>query len=218
MFSHLGNPRVTRADASSSQNTVYLHRVARRYELRVRAEQQERTRQRIVEATIALHQAVGPARTTITAIAERAGVGRLSVYRHFPDEQSLLAACSGLWWQRNPPPDPDTWRTIADPTERLRTALRESYAYHRRTEAMISHVLADVGDQPVMAGYHAHWARAADAVAAAWPVRGREHRLVRPAVGHALAFTTWRSLTTDQGLDDDSARELAARMVPPPRA
>ena len=105
--------------------------MAREYKLKRRAESQDETRQRIVEATIALHQTVGPAATTISDIAERAGVGRVTVYRHFPDEPTLARACSGLYFERHPAPDPDRWRAIPEPTERLRTGLRETYAYHR---------------------------------------------------------------------------------------
>jgi AcrR family transcriptional regulator len=187
--------------------------MVRRYELKVRAERQEQTKQRIIEAAIELHEAVGPARTTITAIAERAGVGRLSVYRHFPDEPALLAACSGVYWQHHPAPDPGAWERITDPRARLRTALRESYAYHRQTAPMISRVLADVGDQPVMAPYHEHWRKAADVVAAGWRVRGRKRQRLRAAIGHALSFTTWRSLTHEQGLTDDEAIELIVPLV-----
>jgi AcrR family transcriptional regulator len=187
--------------------------MARRYELKKRAERQEQTKRRIIEAAIELHEALGPARTTITAIAERAGVGRLSVYRHFPDQPALLAACSGLYWQHNPAPEPTAWKHITDPLTRLRTALRESYAYHRQTEAMITRALNDVGEQPVMAPYHEHWRKAADIVAAGWGTRRRERKRLRAAVGHALSFTTWRSLTREQGLSDEEAIELILRLV-----
>jgi AcrR family transcriptional regulator len=187
--------------------------MARRYELKKRAEQQEETRRRIVESTIALHETVGPARTTITQIAEHAGVGRLTVYRHFPDELTLGRACSGLYWERNPLPDPERWRKVEDPRERLSVALRETYAYHRRTEAMHSRALADAAGSPIMAPYHEHWRRAADIVASAWRVRGSERALLRAAVGHALSFPTWRSLVRDQGLDDARAAALMRRLT-----
>ena len=186
--------------------------VARGYTLKRRAERQEETRRRIVEAAVVLHQTVGMARTTVTEIAEQAGVGRLTVYRHFPGE--LLGwACSGLYWERNPLPDSTPWRAVVDPLERLQMALRESYAYHRRTEAMINRALADAADSPIMAPYHDHWRRAADVVASAWRVRGRERLLLRAAIGHALAFPTWRSLVRDEGLTDEQAVELMLRLT-----
>jgi AcrR family transcriptional regulator len=189
--------------------------VARTYELKARAQAQEQTKRRIVQAAVQLHETVGPARTTLTAIASRAGVGRLTVYRHFPQEADLFNACSGLYWEQNPAPNPEAWRSIADPIRRFRVALRASYAYHRRTEPMISRVLADVGDQPHMLPYHEHWRNAAETVADAWHARGRERQRIRAAVGHALSFPTWRSLTRDQGLSDAAAVELMLRLVSP---
>jgi AcrR family transcriptional regulator len=187
--------------------------MARQYELKARAESQAQTKRRIVEATIELHESVGPARTTVTEIAERAGVGRLSVYRHFPEDADLWAACSGLYWERNPAPDPSAWEAIADPTERLRRALRETYAYHRRTEPMISRALTDVGDAPHMVPYHDHWRAAADVLTAAWRRRGHSRRRLRAAIGHALSFTSWRSLTGEQGLSDAEAVAMMVRLV-----
>src|SRR5213078_3802410 len=122
--------------------------MSRSYQLKRRAEHQDRTRQRIIEATIELHQTIGPKATTVSEIAERAQVGRVTVYRHFPDEPTLSRACSGQYFERNQPPDPDRWRAIDDARERLRAALRETYAYHRSTEAMMTRVLADARDHP----------------------------------------------------------------------
>ena len=187
--------------------------VSRRYELKRRAERQEKTRQRIVEAAVGLHGSIGMARTTVTQIAERAGVGRQTVYRHFPDELALGRACSGLYWERNPLPDPRPWRAVADPHDRLQLGLRESYAYHRRTEAMISRAFADAADSPIMQSYHDHWQRAADVIVAAWRVRGRVRSLLRAAVGHAIVFPTWYSLVRDQGLTDAQAVELMLRLT-----
>src|ERR671914_3025215 len=106
----------------------------RRYEKRARAAQEEATRLRIIEATIALHGTVGPARTTISAIADRAGVRRATVYRHFPDERALFLGCSGTWRERNPVPDPATWAAIPDPAERLTAALDAIYGWYERVE------------------------------------------------------------------------------------
>ena len=83
--------------------------MARPYQLKRRAERQEMTRRRIIEAAIELHQTIGPAATTVSEIAERAQVGRVTVYRHFPDELTLARACSGLYFTRHPAPDPDRW-------------------------------------------------------------------------------------------------------------
>jgi AcrR family transcriptional regulator len=187
--------------------------MARRYALRQRADQQAETRQRIVEAAVSLHERHGLSGTTITDIAGQAGVGRQTFYRHFPDTLTLSHACSGLYWERNPPPDPARWRAFADPRARFETALRESYAYHRRTETMIGTMLADASAEPVMRAYHAHWRLAADVVASAFRRRGRRARLLRAAIGHALVFSTWQSLVRRQGLASRQAIEVAMRMA-----
>jgi AcrR family transcriptional regulator len=187
--------------------------VPREYRKRKRAEREEETRSRIVEATIELHRTIGPTATTVSEIAERAGVGRVTVYRHFPDEPTLSRACSGLYMQRNPLPDPDRWLEIDDPSERLRTALAEVYAYHRANEAMFSHVLADARDHEVMKPYHAHWQRAADVLVAPWRLRGRARTLLQAGIGLALSFDTWRTLVREQGLTDRQAVDVAARLA-----
>src|SRR5215212_8964767 len=113
----------------------------RPYRMKKRAELEERTRTRITESAVALHQELGPARTSISAIAEHAGVRRSTVYRHFPDDVTLFDACSSHWRAANPPPDPRPWTEIEDPAERLRTALGELYAFYARTEAMYTSLL-----------------------------------------------------------------------------
>lgn len=186
--------------------------MARSYRLKRRAERQDETRQRIVDAAVELHQAKGLTATTISDIAERANVGRVTVYRHFPDEESLVGACSGQYFERHPLPDPVPWRSIRDPIARLRRGLRETYAYHRETEPMMSRVIADARDLPIMAPYHAHWRNAAGILAAAWPAK-RRGKSLRAALGLALSFDTWRTLIRDQGLTDDQAIELMLRLA-----
>ena len=187
--------------------------MARTYRLKHRAERQDETRQRIVETAIELHQTVGPAATTVSEIAERAGVGRVTVYRHFPNELTLVRACSGLYFERHPLPDPELWHEVRDPVERFRTALRDVYAYHRATEAMFTHVLADVREHEVMKPYHAHWQHAADVIVVPWRARGHRRTLLRAGIGLAFSFDTWRSLTRDYGLTDEQAIAVALRLV-----
>src|ERR1044072_2010296 len=112
----------------------------RRYELKERAVRQAETRRRIVDAAVALHREVGPARTTVAEIARRAGVGRVTVYNHFPDDVALLGACSAPWVADTPPPDPGAWAEIENPARRVREALAELYAYYRANEAMLTNV------------------------------------------------------------------------------
>ena len=187
--------------------------VGRSYQLKRRAARQAQTRQRIIEAAIELHQTIGPAATTVSEIAERAEVGRVTVYRHFPDEPSLARACSGQYFERHPFPDPDRWHVVTDPVERLRTGLREAFAYHRATEAMISHVLADARDHPVVTPYHDHWRHATEVLAEPWRLRGRRRALLRGGIALALSFDTWRTLTREQRLSDNQAVELMLRLT-----
>jgi len=191
--------------------------MTRKYDMKRRAERREQTRQRIVEATVELHETVGMARTTISAIAEKAGVERLTVYRHFPDERALFSACSGHWSAANPPPDPASWTQVADPEERLRVALAEVYAYHRRTEPMMTNFIRDVQVHPLtreMAEpYFQHWERMRYVLATGWGVEDKRIALLMAALGHALDFQTWRSLVREQELSDRQAVGLMVNMV-----
>lgn len=187
----------------------------RPYRMKQRAEAEAATRRRITESAVELHGTVGPARTSISAIAEHAGVRRSTVYRHFPDEDALFAACSAHWRAANPRPDLESWATIADPDERLRTALVELYAFYRRTEQMLDNLMRDETTTPVVgrtfAAFRAYLDAARDALA-----RGRRdarRRSVRAAIGHALAFTTWKSLAREQGLSDRQAAELMCSLI-----
>ena len=189
----------------------------RKYEMKRRARSQEETRRRITEAAVELHQDVGPANTTISAIAERAGVQRLTVYRHFPDERALLGACSSHYSAANPAPDTDAWSRVADPEERLVGALRESYAHHRRTEPMMSKVLrdaeVDAAVSEAASPYLRYWDRARYALVAGWGAEGGRLKVLLAALGHALDFWTWRSLVHEQDLTDEEAIGLMVGMV-----
>jgi AcrR family transcriptional regulator len=187
----------------------------RPYRLRKRLEQQQETRQRIVEAAQALHEEVGPLATTISAIAERAGVQRLTVYRHFPKERGLYQACSAHWNARHPLPDPSTWASLGEPRGRLRAALRALYSYYRSGAGMLTKVLRDAAEIPAVAEvllpFGRYLRQQANDLARAWPA-SRQERLRRAAIVHALAFDTWRSLSA-QGLSDAEAAELMVGMV-----
>lgn len=190
----------------------------REYRLNKRARKQAETRARIVEAVVALHEEVGPARTTVVEIADRAQVSRPTVYSHFPDEQSLFAACSKHWSLANPRPDTAAWKQIADPHQRLRVALEELYAYYAPRERMLSNVLRDSALIPSLAravertlGPYSQ--AAADILATGWKDRKRDQRKLLAALRLALDFHTWQTLTRRGGLTDKAAVELMAALV-----
>jgi AcrR family transcriptional regulator len=191
--------------------------MTRKYDMKRRAKRKEETRRRIVEAAVELHETVGMARTTISAIAEKAGVERLTVYRHFPDERALFFACSGHWYAANPPPDPASWTQIAAPEERLRVALSEVYAYYRRTEPMMANAVRDAQVHPLtreMAEpYFQLLERMRYVLATGWGVEDERLALLLAALGHALDFQTWRSLVRQQGLNNEQAIEVMVGMV-----
>ena len=189
----------------------------RKYELKKRAEQMGETRLRITEAAIELHGSVGPSRTTLSAVAERAGVERRTLYRHFPNEAELFAACSSHFFTTNPWPDPEPWRAISDPRQRLTRALDELYAYYERTEPMFSNVIRDIelvdALRPTMVPLQDFLAEAAEILAAGRAARGRRRHLLDAALRHAVDFHTWRSLAADNSISRADAVELVSALV-----
>jgi len=185
----------------------------RRYEKRARAAHEQATRTRIVEAAIALHGTVGPARTTVSAIAENAGVRRATVYHHFPDERALMLGCSGTWAERNPPPDPATWMELDDPSARLEAALEALYRWYEAVEPMLSAVLRDIEAMPIIGEIQqqrlAYLSRVEEGLAAGW--KPADTRL-RATIGLALDFFAWRTLS-ERGLTRDDAVAVMASAV-----
>lgn len=172
----------------------------RRYRLKQRAARQQETRERIVDAAVALHEEIGPAATTISALAERAGVQRLTVYRHFANEREIFQACSARWLSLHPPPDVASLEH-ADRAERVRAILRALYRYYRNTQDMWRSLYRDLGqvaalDEP-MREFDDYLANVSNAVLAGWEPRASKR--LRATVDHALRFSTWQSLDR-QGL------------------
>jgi AcrR family transcriptional regulator len=190
---------------------------SRKYELKKRAERQEETRQRIVEATVHLHETIGGQAATVSAIAQQAGVERLTVYRHFPDERSLVCACTSHYFAQNLPPNPERWLALVDPEDCLRTGLTEIYAYHRQTDAMMNSIHRDLAFVPLLQELlqplFANWDSVADKLANRFPVDEGNYPSVRAAVGLAIDFLTWRTLVRVQGLDDAQAIDLMVSTV-----
>ncbi|MGH3734895.1 MAG: TetR/AcrR family transcriptional regulator [Micromonosporaceae bacterium] len=175
--------------------------------MRKRAEQVDETRQRIVDAAVHLHGTVGPAETTIAGIAEQAGVTRLTVYRHFPDDEALFAVCSAQWLSQQNLPDPDVWAQLADPEERLRAGLTDLYRFYREGQSMLTMVYRDLDAlpaklrQPVIDTDRRH----RDVLLGGFGTGGATRRRLRAVLGHAVAFDTWRSLCVEHGLSQQDA-------------
>jgi AcrR family transcriptional regulator len=189
----------------------------RPYRMKRRAESQQATRRRITESAVALHGTVGPARTTMSAVAAHAGVRRSTLYRHFPDESALFDACTAHWAIDNQPPDLQAWAAIADADERLSIALGELYAYFGRTERMLENLSRDEATVPIVAerfaAFHLYFDAARDTLLAGRRLRGAAKRRTQAAIGHAIAFSTWKSLVREQGLGDGDAVALMRSLV-----
>jgi AcrR family transcriptional regulator len=189
----------------------------RPYRMTRRADSQEQTRRRITESAVTLHGTVGPARTSISAVAALAGVRRSTVYRHFPDEAALFDACGAHWAAANPLPDLAAWTVIADPDERLHVALGELHAFYRRTEPMLANLFRDEADTPLVrerfAAFRHYMTTARDTLMAGRTLRGARRQHTQAALGHTIAFATWKSLVQEQGLQDLEAGTLLRRFV-----
>jgi AcrR family transcriptional regulator len=181
--------------------------------MRARATAMDRTRERITRAAVELHGTIGPAATTMSAVAELAGVTRATLYRHFPNEVALFMACSTDWLAANPRPDPAGWAAVDDPVRRLGAALAELYAYYRSTEQMRSNLLRDIDVIPekFRPGIVGFPPTTIQVLEAGWPELSGAH-LRHAAIGHAVGFETWRSLAKE-GLTDQDAVELMVRFV-----
>lgn len=205
-------------DHPASSSTIIVSNqmsAKRKYELKKRAERLAETRRRITEATVELHGTVGPAATHINEVARRAGVQRMTVYNHFPDESALLAACSAHWRALHPTPDLTTWQAVQDPAARLRLGLRQLYGWYRETDPMTANVLRDAQVLPALrsileAGLLRYLDQAHKVLTEPLGARGRRRQRVDAAARVALDLHTWRALAS---LGDAPAAELAARLI-----
>jgi AcrR family transcriptional regulator len=188
--------------------------MTRTYTLKRRAEQQAQTRQRIVEAAVELHSSVGPARTTVSMIADRAGVQRHTFYAHFPDDRSVFLACSGLVAERDPLPDAEPWRAIDDRRERLRVGLRAIYAWYGRNAELLACVLRDA---------EVHALTRETAAESFGPFMASYREVLGAKLGAkqrvmldlALSFFTWRTLVRESGLKPEAAIEAMVEAIGP---
>lgn len=199
------------------QTTTRARSRKRPYRKKERARQEAETRRRITEAVMDLHRTVGPANTTVTEVAERAGVGRQTVYNHFPTEGEMIEACATHWAILHPLPDPLRWAALADPDERLDAALAELYAWYAETEDMMGKILRDAPlVEPLGTLMEERWfalvAAMVDTLVADRPVAPEGRPRLRAAVRLAIDFSTWRTLR-DSGLAGPEAADLAAGFV-----
>ena len=184
---------------------MFTEMKARKYTKSKRADQQEQTRARIVRATVALHEQLGPANTSIKAVAEKAGVQRLTVYRHFPDEESLFQACSSAYFKENPPPDISLWADITDAAKRSHTAISAFNQYYRRTAGMWKSVYRDIDKletlQRPMAEFASYLHMVCDDLLTVWKLKGAKKKRCLITLRHCMQFTTWKSLM-EENLED----------------
>lgn len=188
----------------------------RPYQLKARARRQEEVHKRITVAAIHLHGTVGPAKTTMKAIAEQAGVRRATIYNHFPSEYELLDACSSHWFGENPPPDPAGWAKIDDPKKRVRQGLAEMYDYYYRGRYMLEKVLRDAAVVPAMEEIRRNkWLPMIEyivGILAQEQNNPEKDKNVRASLRVVLDFFTWRTLI-ESGLSNEEAAGLAAMWV-----
>ena len=192
----------------------------RPYVQRVRGEHVAETRARIVEAIMQLHEEIGPRNTTVSAIADRAGVERLTVYRHFKDEAAMFAACSHRYLELNPPPEPSDWASEPDSARRTRHGLETLYAFFSRTSTMFEKIYRDVSESvalhKVMSNFDGYLRGLADDLATAWPHnQGASHR--RTILRHAVKFATWQSFEAEEVPDAEKATLILQWLSAPPR-
>ncbi|HET9717344.1 MAG TPA: helix-turn-helix domain-containing protein [Pseudolabrys sp.] len=186
--------------------------MTRTYILKKRAAQQAETRNRLVEAAVELHTKLGPAATTFSMVAEKAGVQRHTLYAHFPDERSLLMACSGHVEARDPMPDAATWRSIANLAERRAAGLREIYSWFDRNEILLASVLRDAEHHALV--QEISRLRYGPSIAAWHEVLGAKLSTKQRAMLHlALSFHTWRGLVRESGMKQAAAVEMMLRAI-----
>ena len=196
---------------------MFTEMETRKYRQKRRAEQAQATRQQIVEAAMHLHETLGPARTSIKAVAEQAGVQRLTVYRHFPDDASLYQACTSHWMSLHPPPAKTAWDNIADPRQRTAKALLAFYRYYSKTSRMWRVAYRDVDDLPDLQGPMQQFDRYLDAVRddllSGWRPGKKQHKPLSITLRHGLRFATWQSLKKER-LSDPAMAQLVIGWLP----
>jgi AcrR family transcriptional regulator len=196
---------------------MFIEMKKRKYQQKRRADKTEETRHQIVEAAVKLHEELGPAQTSIKAIAEQAGVQRLTVYRHFPDEASLFRACTSHWLEHHPLPAFSDWTDYDNPRELTSRALLDFYRYYRKNERMWTVAYRDVDEVEAlhepMAAVEAYLDQIRDELLSAWKVKAEDIKQLSMTLRHCLRFSTWRSLKIEK-LSDKNMVELVMNWLP----
>ena len=195
-----------------------MESVKRPYRQKARAEKAASTRRSIVEAAVRLHESVGPAQTSLSAVAREAGISRPTLYAHFADEEALFRACTEHWLQQDPPPDPAVWLQISDPVERVATALSEIYSHYARNEQMIENVFRDMYLVDSMRSFNVPlvegtFAAMTEILSAPFADRPEIADRRRAMVSVAISFDTWQRMVGSGGLSDQEAANLMAGAV-----
>jgi AcrR family transcriptional regulator len=124
----------------------------RRYKLGRRAETADETRQRLVEATFALHTEQGVHATSMKQIAERAGVSVGTVYHHFPTYDDAVNACDQHVARTYPLPTAAILDGVTAPAERVRRLVAEYFAHYARIP-WFEHIRAEPNPPPPVAAF-----------------------------------------------------------------
>jgi AcrR family transcriptional regulator len=184
----------------------------RKYELKARADAQRETRDRIAKVTAELHEELGVANTTVSEIARRADVTRLTVYNHFPDLDSLLPACAAHYGELHPFPDLASQLEIGDTRERAKACLALLYDWYRETEPMFGKLFSDRATVPELDRFLAENIDRDLAELAHALTRGERAKNARVIARVAVDFWTWRRLSLE-GLSDAQAAKLMAAAI-----
>ena len=183
--------------------------------MRKRADDVALTRQRIIEAAVRLHGKIGPAATTVSALAEEADVTRLTVYRHFPDDLALFTACSQHWAASQTFPNPEDWKLIDDGRERVRAGLRDIYRFYRDGEPMLTNVRRDRDTLPEAIRTRTDTTEKlySDTLLSGLSVKGKNRKRTRAAINHAISYWTWHSLCVANALTNNEAADLMTSLA-----
>lgn len=188
---------------------------SRPYRMQKRAEHVDDTRRRITAAAARLHTTIGPANTTVAAIADEAGVTRLTVYRHFADLDVLFEACRAHWRAENPPPETAAWAAIPELEDRVRTALTRLYGWYREHAEELFPIYRDITAMPSSSQTRMRDEnrRLGQLLVGDAEPTGVDERLLIAASCHVLDYRTWRSLAIAQGLSDAEAVMIGVRLL-----